>query len=184
VNGPEGNTRATGAFQAGPGYRYAVDQSLDGINRHAAAAGGAFGGNTLAALGDRAGNMANQEFGAWQDKLGGLVNPELSATSGAAIGTAGVDTNKAGVYTGTANSIVGLDSGVANGINDQNTQSANAQMAGSKNLWGGILGGATAVASNGTSLLGGVKGLNLGQLGMGGGSPTGYGGKFSLAGLG
>lgn len=180
VNGPEGNTRATGAFQAGPGYQYAVDQSLDGINRHAAAAGVAAGGNTLAALGDRAGHMADQEYGSWQDKLGGLVSPEFQATAG----MAGAEAAKAPVYQHTADSIVGLDSGVTNGINDQNTQAANAQMAGSKNLWGGILGGATAIASGGTSLLGGIKGLNLGQLGMGGGSPTGYGGKFNLAGLG
>src|SRR4051812_21488185 len=55
VNGADGNARATGAFQAGPGYQYAVDQSLDGINRSAAARGGSIGGNTLAALSDRAG---------------------------------------------------------------------------------------------------------------------------------
>src|SRR5690348_2844473 len=27
VNGPAGNTRATGAFQASPGYQYSVDQA-------------------------------------------------------------------------------------------------------------------------------------------------------------
>lgn len=167
VNGPQGNARATGAFQAGPGYQYGVDQSLDGINRHAAAAGIAAGGNTLAALSDRAGNMANQEYGNWQSKLGGLVSPELAATSGAASGIAGVDTNKANTYTGTANSIVGLDSNVAGGINNQNTQSANAEMQGSGNLWGLGLNLAklgVGAATGGTSLLGG--GLNLTKLGF------------------
>jgi hypothetical protein len=32
----------------------------------------AIGGNTLAALSDRAGHMANQEYGGWQNRLGGL----------------------------------------------------------------------------------------------------------------
>lgn len=204
VNGAGGNTRAVDAFHAGPGYQYGVDQSLDGINRHAAATGVAAGGNTLAALGDRAGHMADQEYGNWQAKLLAQSSPELAATAG----MAGADTNRANVLRGTgqdiaslgtnttngivglgtttaqgltnlgtntADNIVGLGTNTTNGINDQTTQAANAQMAGSKNLWGGILGGATAVASNGTSLLGGVKNLNLGQLGMGGGSPTGYG---------
>lgn len=159
INGPEGNARATGAFQAGPGYRYAVDQSLDGINRSAAARGGSLGGNTLAALSDRAGNMANQEFGNWQTKLGGFMQPELAATGGAATGQAGAYTNMANVRQGTANSIVGLGTNTTNGINDQNTQAANAEMAGSGNLWKLGLQGATALASGGTSLLGGAGGM-------------------------
>jgi len=157
VNGPEGNTRATGAFQAGPGYRYAVDESLDGIARSSAARGGDVGGNTLAALSDRAGNMANQEYGNWQTKLSGLINPELSAVGG----QAGAEAAKAPVYTNTANSIVGLDQNTTNGINSQNTQAANAQMAGSGNLWGLGLNLAklgVGAATGGTSLLGGFGG--------------------------
>ncbi len=171
VNGAAGNSRAVGAFQAGPGYQYAVDQSLDGINRHAAAGGGpAPGGNTLAALSDRAGNMANQEYGSWVDRLNGYVSPELAATGGAA----GYEAAKAPVYQGTANSIANLGTNTTNGITNQNTQSANAEMAGSGNLWGLGLNLAklgVGAASGGTSLLGG-KGL--GSLMMGGGSPSGY----------
>jgi hypothetical protein len=79
VNGAAGNTRATDAFHAGPGYQYAVDQSLDAINRKGAVGGAGLGGNTLAALSDRAGNMANQEYGSWLDRLNGYVSPELQA---------------------------------------------------------------------------------------------------------
>lgn len=157
VNGAEGNTRATDAFHAGPGYQYAVDQSLDGINRHAAATGAAAGGNTLAALSDRAGNMANQEYGNWVSNLNGYVSPELAATGGAASAEAA----KAPVYLNTANSIAGLGTNTANGIANQNTQSANAEMAGSKNLWGLGLGLAqlgVGAATGGTSLLGGMGG--------------------------
>lgn len=205
VHGPEGYTRATAAFREGPGYRYAVDQALDAVNRKAAATGVAAGGNTLAELSDRGGHMADQEYKAWLDRLGGYISPEMSATAGMAT----ADTNRANVLRGTgqdiaglgtsttngivglgtttaggladlgthtADSIVGLGTNTTNGINDQTTQEANAKMAGSKNLINFGINGAAAIASGGTSLLGGIKGLNLGQLGMGGGSPTGYGG--------
>lgn len=161
VNGPEGNTRATGAFQAGPGYQYAVDQSLDQTRRAAARDGSLNGGNTLAALSDRAGNMANQEYGNWQTKLSGLVSPELAATSGAAGGVAGANLGKAGVYTNTGNQIVGLGTNTTNGINNQNTQAANAEMQGSSNLWGlgmGLAQLGVGAMTGGTSLLGGGGG--------------------------
>lgn len=157
ANGADGNARATSAFQAGPGYQYGVDQSLQGVLRNAAATGGVAGGNTLAALSDRAGNMANQEYGSWQDRLGGLISPELAATSGAASGVAGANTNKAGVYQDTAGKIANLGTNTANGIAGQNTQEANAVMAGSGNLWNLGLNAAKALASGGTSLLGGAR---------------------------
>ena len=174
VNGPEGNTRATTAFQAGPGYQYAVDQALEGINRKGAATGMLASGNTLAALSDRAGNMANQEYGSWVDRLKSYVTPELAATTG----QAGAEAGKVPVYQGTAGSIAGLGTNTTNSIADQNTQAANAEMAGSGNLWGLGLNLAKlgiGAASGGTSLLGGGGGAGLGSMFMGGGSPTGYG---------
>ena len=154
VNGPEGNTRATGAFQAGPGYQYAVDQSLDAINRKGAVGGGGLAGNTLAALSDRAGNMANQEYGSWLDRLQGYVSPELAATSG----QAGAEAGKVPVYQGTANSLANLGTNTTAGITGQNTQAANAEMQGSGNLWGLGLNLAkmgVGALSGGTSFLGG-----------------------------
>jgi hypothetical protein len=170
VNGPEGNTRATQAFQAGPGYNWMVDQSLEGVARKANALGMGAGGNTLAALSDRAGNLANQEYGSWLDRLGGYVSPELSATAG----VAGAEAGKAPVYMNDANQRVGLESNITQGMNSQETQAANAEMAGSKNLWGLGLGLAqlgVGAATGGTSLLGG-----LGGLGGGGPIPGGPGG--------
>lgn len=157
VNGAAGNARAVGAFQAGPGYQYAVDQALDQTRRAAARDGSLAGGNTLAALSDRAGNMANQEYGSWLDRLNGYVSPELAATSG----MAGAEAAKAPVYTGTANSIASLGSNTANGVASQNTQAANAELAGSGNLWGLGLNLAklgTGALTGGTSLLGGFGG--------------------------
>lgn len=165
VNGPEGNARATGTFQAGPGYQWAVDQSLDGLNRSAAARGGSLGGNTLAALSDRAGNMANQEYGSWLDRLFGYISPELTATSG----LAGAEAGKAPVYMQDAGARVGLETGVTQGINTQETEAANAEMQGSSNLWGLGLNLAKlgiGAATGGTSLLGGGgSGIVLGGAG-------------------
>lgn len=161
VNGAAGNTRAVDAFHAGPGYNYAVDQSLEGVNRKAAATGVLAGGNTLAALSDRAGSMADQEYNNWVTGLNGYVSPELQATGG----IASADTNKAGVYTGTANSIANLGTNTTNGITGQNTQAANAEMQGSSNLWGLGLNLAklgVGAATGGTSLLGGAGGVVLG----------------------
>jgi len=163
VNGADGNARAVNAFQAGPGYDWAVDQSTDAVARKANALGG-IGGNALAAISDRAGNMANQEYGSWLDRLGGFVAPELSATSTAAGGLAGLGTARAGLYTNDAAQRVGLASNVTNGINSQATQSANASMAANGNLWnmGMQLAnlGANAMGGGfgGSSLLGGGTG--------------------------
>jgi hypothetical protein len=173
VNGAGGNTRATDAFKAGPGYDWRVSQALDQTNRAAAATGGLQGGNTLAALSDRAGNMASQEFGGWQDRLAGLIAPEFQAVGG----QAGAEAGKAPVHMGTANSIANLGTNTTNGITNQNTQAANAEMAGSGNLWGLGLNLAklgVGAATGGTSLLGGGGGAGLGSLFMGGGSPSGY----------
>jgi hypothetical protein len=171
VNGAGGNTRATDAFKAGPGYDWRVSQALDQTNRAAAATGSLAGGNTLAALSDRAGNMASQEYGGWQDRLAGLISPEMAAVSG----QAGAEAGKVPVYQGTANSIANLGTSTANGVASQNTQQANAETAASGNLWNFGLQGLTALASGGgTSLLGGGGGKGLGSLFMGGGSPSGY----------
>lgn len=160
VNGAGGNQRAVDAFHAGPGYDWRVSQALDQTNRAAAATGGVNGGNTLAALSDRAGNMANQEYDNWVKNLNGYVSPELSAVGGQAGAAAG----KAGVYTGTANNIANLGTNTANGIAGQNTQAANAEMAGSGNLWGLGLNLAklgVGTLSGGTSLLGGGGGQTM-----------------------
>lgn len=161
LNGSAGNDAATAAFRASPGYQYSVDQALQGINRQGAVGGQGLNGNTLAALSDRAGNMADQEYGNWLGNLQSYVNPELSATSG----QAGAIGSEAPVYTGTANNIANLGTATTNGITNQNTQQANADMGASANMLG--------------------LGLNIAKLGLGGGFGTSLlggsgGGGFSL----
>jgi hypothetical protein len=150
VNGPEGNTRAVGAFQASPGYDFMVNQSLDALDRRAASRGMlASGNNTIDTLNTVTG-LANQEYGNWQNRLAGLINPELAAASG----VAGVETGRAGVFQNDAAQRVGLASNVATGQNSQTTQAANAEMQGSGNLWNLGLN----LAKLGTGFLGGQAG--------------------------
>lgn len=69
INGPEGNARAVGAFQAGPGYQFQMDQGLQAVNRSASAAGMLPSGNTLAAATQFGQGLANQEYGNWLGRL-------------------------------------------------------------------------------------------------------------------
>src|SRR5215217_781591 len=80
INGPGGNTNAVGAFKAGPGYQWAVDQATDAIARKAGSLGTLGGGNTMAAISDRAGHMADQEYDQWLGRLQGVGQTGYNAT--------------------------------------------------------------------------------------------------------
>lgn len=145
VNGADGNARAMGAFQANPGF----DFTLDAINRRRAAAGMLASGNAdMDAM-----NAANQFYGDWQNRLSGLVNPELSATSGAAGGQAGVYGGLATLATGRASDLTNVLGSVTSGHANANNLQAQGEAAGARNLLG-----------LGTSILG---------LGSGGGGTVG-----------
>lgn len=174
VNGPQGNANAVDAFQAGPGFDFALNTGLDALDRRAASRGMLASGNdTIDTLG-YANGLANQEYNNWQTKLAGLIQPELTGVTGQAT----AQMAKAPVYVNDANARVGLASGVTNGLNSQTTQAANAELAGSGNLWNlGLnlakLGVGAFGGLGGTSMLGGAQG-GLSQSAMGGG----YGGDF------
>jgi hypothetical protein len=90
LNGPAGNTAATGAFQTSPGYQFNVDQQQQATQRGAAAGGMLASGNLLTALQDRSSGLANQEYGGWLDRLAQQSNQGLQAASGAAQGYGGL----------------------------------------------------------------------------------------------
>lgn len=159
VNGAEGTTRAQNAFTTGPQYNWLVDQSLDALNRTAAARGMLRSGNTMADTVARAQGLAGQEYNNWQTKLGGLMTPEMQAATGGG----GLSQSLASLFQRDAQDRVGLASNVTGGIANQNNMAAQAAMQGSGNLWN--------------------AGLNLAKLGTGmagyggfggGGSPAGY----------
>jgi hypothetical protein len=73
LNGPEGVTRAQQQFQVGPGYQFAMDQGIQGIERTAAARGELGGGGTTLDQIKYSQGLANQE---WNNYLGGLQNEQ------------------------------------------------------------------------------------------------------------
>lgn len=153
ANGAGGNARATGAFQAGPGYQFALDQGLQALNRRRAAGGMLDSGNAdLDAIKFGTG-LADQTYGDWLTRLGGLVNPELSATSGAASGQAGIQGGLASLATGRASDLTNILGTTTSGLAGANNLQAQGEAAGARNLLG-----------LGTSLLG---------LGTGGGGTVG-----------
>lgn len=123
---------AQGAFQAGPGYQWAVDQAQQGVNRSAAAAGQSYSGNALIASQDRANQLANQEFGSWQDRLAGLSGQGLNAANQTAQGY----TNLGQLYQDTTGQRLGLDTSVTQGRMGANNQYAKGQEAGAAGLAG------------------------------------------------
>lgn len=79
LNGQAGNDAATAAFQTSPGYQFSVDQATDAAARKAASLGMAGSGNTLDAVTRLAGNLADQQYGSFLDRLQGLGSQGLTA---------------------------------------------------------------------------------------------------------
>lgn len=129
VRGAEGNQRAVDSFQAGPGYEFARDQGLEALNRRRAASGMLNSGNADIDAIKFGTGLADQTYGSWQDRLAGLINPEMQATSGAAAGRAGVDTNIANLYQQDALARLGLEQGVTAGQAGTNTARAGNEVA-------------------------------------------------------
>jgi hypothetical protein len=209
LNGPEGAARATSAFQAGPGYQFALSQGLDAVNRAANARGRLDSGNTDVDALKFGQGLADQTYQQWLGNLSPYNQLALSATSGAATGNAGINQtianlgvtganilsgagqNKANVATGQGNTLAdiatkyygglaGLDTaegnalagnatnatsaintaalGLAPKIGQTYVDAANADMTGSKNLWG--LG--MQLANLGAGALAGLGGIGGG----------------------
>lgn len=176
LNGAGGNTAAVGAFQASPGYQYQVDQATDAVARKASALGALGSGNTAAAIADRARNMANTEYGGWQDRLNGLSTTGMAAANA----QAGYQTQMGGALAGLGQYEAGLGAQYAGlGVN---------------NLWQGTTAGLNAVqgaqkqaadnVASRNSLTANIigSGINLLGMGMGGGTTLGgnllsFGGK-------
>lgn len=160
VNGADGNARAASAFTNNPGFESGLSAGLDAINRRRAAAGMLASGNADQDAQTFGQNLQNQQFGSWLSNLGGLVTPELSATSGAATGMAGTDTNLANLYQQDAQNRIGLQGNFTSGNVNANNLQAAGEAKGASNL----LGLGTSLLSLGTgggNTIGGniVKGL-------------------------
>lgn len=103
LNGAEGTSRAQGAFTAGPGYDFTLTQGLDAINRGRNARGMANSGATDVDALKYGTGLANQTFQQWLTNLSPYNQLELSATSGAASGNAGINQSLANLGVTEAN---------------------------------------------------------------------------------
>jgi hypothetical protein len=146
LNGADGNAAATGAFQAGPGYQFALDQGTQAALRGASAAGMLNSGNTLTALEGYGQGLANQEFGSWLDRLNGQSTQGLQAAAGQASGYGA----KSELYQNTAGDRLGLESGVTQGllgVNNQIAQAKEAKTAAQGSFLGNLIGGGAKLAA-------------------------------------
>ena len=148
VNGADGNARASGAFQAGPGYEFTLDQGIDAINRRRAAGGMLGSGNADVDAIKYATGLADTTYGNWLKNLSGLVSPELTATAGAASGQAGAFGSLANLSQLDAANRIGLLGNFTSGTASANNMEAAGEAKGAGNLLG--------------------FGMNLGKLAFGG----------------
>jgi len=170
VNGPAGNTRATGAFQNAPGYQGAVTAGLDVLNRRRAGQGMAASGNADIDALTFGQNLQNQQYNTWLQNLQGAGNTGAGLTGQAAQGQAGGYTNLANLAQTYAGNQTGVAGNVLGGNVNANNLQAAGEAAGAKNL----LGAGLSVAS---LAMGGFGGGGLGSMlggmgGMGGGGGT------------
>lgn len=148
LNGADGNAAATGAFQTGPGYDFALKQGEQSALRGASAAGMLNSGNTLAALTEYGQGTANKEYGSWLDRLAGQSAQGLQAASGQASGYGALS----GIFQNSIDRRLGLEGTYTQGILGANNQKAAGQEAGAAGLaglGGTLIGGATKLATGG-----------------------------------
>ena len=79
--GGQGYDSSIAAFRDSPGYRFAVNEGVNATQTSAAAGGRLFSGGTMKALQDRGQGMADQQFGSWFNRLGGLSGAGGTATT-------------------------------------------------------------------------------------------------------
>jgi hypothetical protein len=139
VNGQDAANAARAAFTSSPSYQYQVDQATDATARKMASLGLAGSGNTLAEIGTRAGQLANQDWQTWLNNLKGYSDTGASATAGSAAGQAGTYGTWGKAYDDRAMNRANVAGNVASGTANSNTAAANAQMNASSNFWSGLM---------------------------------------------
>lgn len=180
ANGVEGAQRATAAFQAAPGYQYALDQALGAVQRSAGSRGMAASGNTSADLLRTATGLADQGYQQYVNNLqngsqfftqglagqGGALQGAANASQnqGTALGNLGTSfgnnagnlfTNAAAIENGFGQNVANLWGGATNALVQNNNNRAQAQGQASANLIGlgqNALGGLFNFASGGGTL--------------------------------
>ena len=150
ANGVAGNERAREAFTSSPGFQHQLDTGLQALDRRRAASGGfSSGGADLDTLTFSQG-LASQDWNNWLTHLTGGVDRATGALN-----------SLAGLETGNADALLGLEGDVAGGLTSANNMTASGKEAGQGALWstlGNIAG--VAGAAFGLPQAGGFGGWN------------------------
>jgi len=150
INGPAGNTRASGAFQNNPGYTGAVDAGLDVMNRRRGVGGMSNSGNADIDALTFGQNLQNQQYGSWLQNLQGVSQSGMQSTAGAAAGQAGAYGGLAELAKGYGTDQTNLLGSTTGGMANANNTEAAGQAAGMKNLLGAGLSLGSLALSGGT----------------------------------
>lgn len=160
LGGEAGNEAATGAFQAGPGYQFAMDQGTKAALRGASAGGLLASGNTLTALTQYGQGLADQEYGSWLDRLNGMSQTGLQAVGQQQQGynaAAGMiqnsNANRLGVESGIQQGFMGLNTDRA-GLEDETAAVKEQQAKNKGSFFGGLL--KTGISLGTKALTGGL----------------------------
>lgn len=81
LGGQEERDAAEAAYRASPGYTKAVQAATDETMRAASATGALGSGNTIAAVGERARDMQDRDYGQWQSQLKGVSDSGQQAAT-------------------------------------------------------------------------------------------------------
>jgi hypothetical protein len=165
VNGPEGTTRATGAFQTTPGYDLTQKAALEALDRKHAISGNYASGNAdIDTTNWITKNLYETQYAPWMAGLerAGAQGGQYTATAaGGQAGGYGALSNLAQNY---AQSQTGVAGNVTSGLADANKLQAAGEASGAKNL----LGAGLSLASLAAGPIGGAFG---GALAGGGSGP-------------
>jgi hypothetical protein len=117
-----GGTPDMSAFFQSPGYQFRRTEGTRGLERSAAASGGAFSGNALKALAEFNSGLASQEFGQYVNQLGTIAGIGQSSTDQTAAYGAQHASNagRNALYAGDARAsgIIGQGNAYGQGISD------------------------------------------------------------------
>lgn len=143
LGGAEGVQRAQSAFNTSPGYQFAFDQGVKGLDRSAAARGMLGSGNQQQDLVKFGQGIANQEYGKWLSGLGGIAD----AAFGAAQGQTGRQGTLAGLDMSAGQGAANIWGNVGNNLSDlyqpkpQQGSGIGSAIEGGLQLGGALLGG-------------------------------------------
>jgi len=99
LNGADAARTAQEQYVADPGQQYQIDEATRAAINAASRTGSVGGGSTAQGIGRDVLGIVNKNYGAYQDRLAGFVNPQLQATAGAASGIAGANKTLADLYS-------------------------------------------------------------------------------------